>query len=105
MDRRRQNRYQLNASVTFLWKGSEGGRCHGKGHLRDISESGVFVVTDTQPPTGVMVFLDVLFDPFLDGSTVGLDSKGEVIRSEASHETGSHCGFAAIMKTPKFTIK
>lgn len=100
-DRRQRNRYDLKASVAFLWKDSEGERYRGKGRLRDISESGVFVLTDMQPPEGVTVFLEVLFGPFRNGSAVAIDSQGEVIRIESADETGSHCGFAASTKTPK----
>lgn len=101
MDRRHHNRYELKASATFRWKDAEGRRCFGRGHLRDISEKGVFVATDTQPPVGATVRFDVLFDSFRDGSTVMIHTKSNVIRVESANQTQPHHGFAAATRTLK----
>jgi len=86
VDLRQNKRYRLKAVVTFSWLQADGGAMRGEGYTRDISPSGVFVVTGDQLPSGTAVKLEVAL-PSLQGKSSGasLRTQGHVVRSE---ETG-----------------
>ena len=66
----------------------------GKGTIRDISDRGVFIITDTVPPVGAHLDVDVHL-PSLDVSSgaVQLHGEGVVVRVETGADEGR--GFAA----------
>jgi len=50
-------RFPLEASVQFWWKDETGTDHQNEGRSRDISERGVFVVSNDCPPQGVKIGL------------------------------------------------
>ncbi|MGC2193838.1 MAG: PilZ domain-containing protein [Terriglobales bacterium] len=89
LDLRQSKRYRLRASVTFSWEHSDGSTMRGEGYTRDISPSGVYVLTSDRLPSGAVVKLEVAL-PSLRGQGSGayLRTQGNVVRSE-------EVGFAA----------
>jgi hypothetical protein len=75
--------------VTFSWEQLDGRTMRSEGYTRDISQSGVFVLTRDRLPPGTVVKLEVTL-PSLRGQGLGacLRSQGDVVRSE-------EVGFAA----------
>ena len=90
MEQRQSKRYRLKTSVKFSWESAQDGTRQGEGRTRDISSSGVFVVTSDRLPLGTTVKLDVAL-PALRKETSGasLRTSGHVVRSE-------QLGFAAV---------
>jgi hypothetical protein len=90
MELRQTKRYRLTASVKFSWEHSEGSTIGGEGHTRDISTTGVFVLTSHQLPLGTAVKLEVSLPSLRIQQRLGasLCTVGHVVRSEA-------LGFAA----------
>jgi hypothetical protein len=89
VDLRQNKRYRLKVSVTFSWEQPDGSKARGEGYTRDISSSGVFVLTSDRLPSGTAVRLEVAL-PSLREKTSGtsLQTQGHVVRSE-------EIGFAA----------
>ena len=98
MDRRRNKRYDLKAAASFFWKAPGAARSGGEGFVRDISERGVFVLTDHSPPLGASVRFEVLPTP-TSAPVLVMRAKGEVIRVEPSSGYEQANGFAAATRT------
>ncbi|MHB8485876.1 MAG: hypothetical protein ACYDCM_09115, partial [Candidatus Acidiferrales bacterium] len=69
MDRRQHTRFDLSAPVTYFWKEQGSIRRAGRGTTRDVSECGLFVVTDSFPPAGAVIEFEVSFS-FRDDSQI-----------------------------------
>lgn len=97
LDRRQYTRFDLSAPVTYSWEGRES--IHGTGHgtTRDVSERGLFVLTDSFPLVGTVIEFEVSFS-FGDDSEIQMRAKGKVIRVEAADNTGLVQGFAAVTR-------
>src|SRR5215469_2800318 len=84
MELRKSKRYQLKAPVMFSWEYSNSGTMRGEGRTRDISTTGVFVLTPHQLPLGAAVKLEVSLPspraPQQPGAC--LRTLGHVVRSE-----------------------
>lgn len=91
MDLRQSKRYQLSASVRFSWEQSDGRTAHREAYTRDISASGVFVLTTEQLRKGTVVQLEVMLPSLRGQKRAGacLQTVGHVVRSEPK-------GFAAV---------
>jgi PilZ domain len=90
MDERQNKRYQLRIAVKFSWESSQGSMSQGEGYTRDISPSGIFVLTGDRLPLGATVKLEVaLPSPRKEASGAYLRTRGHVVRSE-------QFGFAAV---------
>jgi hypothetical protein len=97
MDRRQHRRFDLSAPVTFSWE-DEGSMCDiGHGTTRDVSECGLFVLTDLCPPLGTDIDFEVSF-PFRDDSQIQMKVRGKVVRIEPSADVGALQGFASETK-------
>ena len=94
MDRRHHTRFDLQATARFFWRDAAGIRFEGKGLTRDISETGVFVLTPHLPPSGTPVRLEVRAVS-VSGSDLLMQSKGHVVRVEGSAQPADGFGFAA----------
>ena len=99
MDRRHHSRYDLRTRVRFSWKSPEG-ICREEGLTRDVSEAGIFVLTDFHPPVGTTIRFEV---SFLSASAqqVRIRAQGQVVRVETADQSQAQCGFAAATKTIK----
>jgi hypothetical protein len=90
VEQRQTKRYRLRTSVKFSWESAQGGTRQGEGCTRDISSSGVFVVTNDRLPLGTTVKLDVALPaPRRETPGASLRTSGHVVRSES-------LGFAAV---------
>lgn len=97
MDRRLHKRFDLSAPVTYSWKDPTGVRRSGHGTTRDVSESGLFVLTDSLPTVGTAIQFEVSFS-FHDDSRVQMRAKGMTVRVDADGSAEAVHGFAASTK-------
>lgn len=73
-------------------------RWRGRGLTRDISETGVFVVTRDAPPSGAAVKVEVrAYSP--SGPGLLMQAKGQVVRVEINEQPASGVGFAAATRS------
>jgi len=100
MDRRNHKRFEVEATARFSWTDAGGVRWQGRGLTRDISETGVFVLTPDCPPSGVTVRLEVRASS-LTRSGLMMQAKGQVVRVEASEASAAIAGFAAATRSLK----
>lgn len=98
IDRRKNNRYELGAQVSFLWKDSGGENHQGTGSMRDVCVHGLFVMTLVAPPIGTLIRLEVCFDSSRAESPVSIRAKGRVCRVDSVNQNRERCGFAATTK-------
>jgi hypothetical protein len=91
---RRAKRYGLSAPALFMWAPQDGKPTNGKGVTRDINAIGVYVQTDSLPPVGARIQMEIVL-PKLTDSKPGMHLQGEgvVLRCESGKATKS--GFAA----------
>ena len=92
MDRRIHTRFDLTAPVSYTWTELDGICRTGRGSTRDVSECGLFVLTDSFPPVGTVIQFEVAFS-FRDESQIRMKSEGKVVRVDADGEEAH--GFAA----------
>lgn len=85
--------------MAFLWKNRGGPRREGEGFTRDLSEGGMFVLTENPPPVGTIVRVDVFFPPFKTGAALQVKARCEVLRLESSAPGETRGGFAARSKS------
>jgi hypothetical protein len=96
VDLRHSRRYRVSATASFLWERADGLLEETSGAIRDISDRGVFIVTDTVPPVGAHLDVDVHLPSVEAGSAaVQLHGEGVVVRIET--RAGEGRGFAAAM--------
>jgi hypothetical protein len=103
MDRRRHERYDLEAPLSFSWNSLGGIRRRQKGLLRNMSGDGVFVSTGDSPPEGARIQLNMSFHYLFTGSRLVLRACAQVVRVELAAPVQGHAGFAAAIKT--FTLR
>jgi hypothetical protein len=103
MERRRHQRYDLEAALSFAWKDPSGVPKSAEGLLRDISGGGVFVLADDLPPTGADVRFEVLVRSVLPTSRLVILGKGQVLRVEVGLMPKLSTGFSA--SVPTFTLR
>ncbi len=99
MDRRRTTRYKLTAPVNFSWRNPGESEHRGQGFTRDISADGTFVLTDTCPPPGALIQIEVLFPAMEKNSVLKMRAQGKVSRVEAVDGDETNRGFAATCKS------
>jgi PilZ domain len=100
MDRRNRKRFDLEATARFSWTDAGGVRWKGQGRTRDISETGVFVLTPECPPSGASVRLEVRASA-LTQSGLMMQARGQVVRVEPSVAPAAAAGFAAATRSLK----
>ncbi len=96
---RKAKRYPLSAPAAFWWAPQDRKPRSGKGVTRDINTFGVYVLTDTLPPVGARVQMEIVLPKLADnGSGMHLHGEGVVLRGESRGSQGagsSEAGFAA----------
>ena len=91
---RRAKRYLLSVPALFTWAPPDGKPRNGKGVTRDINTLGVYVQTDSLPPVGARVQMEVVLPKLADSSPgMHLQGEGIVLRCESGDATKR--GFAA----------
>ena len=94
MDRRIHTRFDLTAPVTYTWTEQDGICRTERGSTRDVSECGLFVLTDSFPPVGAVIQFEVAFS-FRDESQMRMKVEGKVVRIDADGGAKKVRGFAA----------
>ena len=96
---RKAKRYRLSAPALFMAAPREGKPQSGRGVTRDINAFGVYILTDTSPPVGARVQLDILLPKLEDpGFGMSLAGEGVVVRVEPQGSESAEprkAGFAA----------
>jgi hypothetical protein len=90
VDQRQNKRYRLKASVKFSWEDLQGSTIRGEGYTRDISPSGVFVLTSDRLPSGTAVKLEVALP------SLRQEPSGAFLRTHAHVVRSEELGFAAV---------
>ena len=96
---RSAKRYRLSVPALFMWAPQEGKPRNGKGVTRDINALGVYVQTDSLPPVGARVQMEVVLPKLADSSPgMHLQGEGIVLRCETlrSYETW-FCRFGIVL--------
>ena len=90
---RKEVRYKIAALATFWWSYQGGTASAGQGVTQDISQGGVWVVSDTAPPPGSRIQMTVTL-PRIEGSRYGMRLAGDgvVVRSESFEGAKEHNG-------------
>lgn len=84
---RRAKRYQLSAPTFFLWAPQHKKPESGHGVTRDINTFGVYVLTDSLPPVGALLQMEILLPKLMaTGFGMLLHGEGIVLRTD-SHST------------------
>jgi hypothetical protein len=91
---RKAIRYRLSAPALFMWAPPDGKPQNGRGVTRDINTSGVFVVTDSVPPVGARVQMEIVLPKLADDSP-GMHLQGEGVVLRCEYRDAGKCGFAA----------
>lgn len=93
---RKYTRQPIESPVVVSWRGPEGVHRLTRARTRDLSPSGVFVVTSEPPPVGSVVDLTVVLPP-LDTYAPSwlLQSSSRVVRVDHDPAGNGKSGFAA----------
>jgi len=105
LDVRATVRYMLHARVVFHWNDNEGYQKVGRGHTRDISQKGAYIVSPERPPNGAQVSLNIYL-PALAGDTrlLSLETQGQVLRVDSSNEAADPAGFGFAVSNHQVTL-
>jgi hypothetical protein len=87
-------RYALEAQVVFSWSGNDGLPRESRGHTRDISPKGAYVITTQCPPLGASVAMTFYLPSLTEKSqAVYVQAQARVLRVD-SGRAGSAAGFS-----------
>jgi hypothetical protein len=91
---RRAKRYRLNVPALFMWAPQDGKPRNGKGVTHDINALGVYIQTDSLPPVGARIQMEIVLPKLVDSSPgMHLQGEGIVLRCDSGEATKR--GFAA----------
>jgi len=94
MELRKARRFLMSAPAFYSWQGAGGVRLEGQGNTRDISFLGAFVLSESSPPPGSHVEINVYLPPATGTrKSVQLRGEGQVLR--VSGKEAAEAGFAA----------
>jgi hypothetical protein len=93
LELRKSPRYQLELGVAFMWVGTGGDDLMGTGDTRDISASGMFVLSVDCPPRDTQLNCEVTVPRSRSAGSLQIKTEGRVIRVEPGTDR-SRCGFA-----------
>jgi hypothetical protein len=107
LDVRTTVRYMLHARVVFHWNDDEGFQRVGRGHTRDISHKGAYILSPESPPNGAHVSLNIYL-PALAGDTrlLSLETQGQVLRVDLdlTREPADPAGFGFAVSNHQVTL-
>lgn len=84
----------MSAPAFYSWQGAGGAPLEGQGKTRDISFLGAFVLSESLPPPGAHLEINVYFPPATGApKSVQLHGEGQVLR--LSGKGTAESGFAA----------
>jgi hypothetical protein len=95
-ERRKGKRFRLRLAVLFSWRDAQGLLQSGEGWSRNIGSRGAYVRTNTAPPIGTLLEMNI-FLPELGYKihTAEIHAKGQVARVDCEL-MGQASGFAAV---------
>jgi len=94
MELRRARRFLMSAPAFYSWEGPGGAPLEGQGKTRDISFLGTFVLSESLPPPGAPLEINVYLPPATGArESVQLRGEGKVLR--VSGKGAAESGFAA----------
>jgi len=99
MDRRRHERYDLEAPLSFSWKDQQGIYHRADGTMKNISRGGVFVSTPAPPPVGVKVRFRVFFRFLHARSRLVMKTTARIVRVQTGQPGETPPGFAGALKS------
>lgn len=97
-ERRASKRYRVRARVIFQWEDSRKDRFQGEGITKNISATGIYVLTSSRPPDDAILQAKIVFPhPHVDSAA---EIKGEIriVRVDHGAESSSRIGFSAVSK-------
>jgi PilZ domain len=99
VEKRKTVRFRLHVPATFRRRNQPGTKKQNMGWTRDISASGVFVISPVAMAVGTRVRLEVYLPPLAPNTSqrLRLEAIGKIIRVS---KTGKDRGFAATYKYP-----
>jgi PilZ domain len=97
VEKRKSLRFSLHAPTIFRWTNQRGKQKQSAGYTRDISTSGIFVISSARLLVGTAVSLEVYLPALEKDSSqrLRLEARGKIIRLA---ETSEGRGFAAAYK-------
>ena len=99
LERREQTRYALRALVEFEWM-ENGVRHRGRGITRDISSKGMFIYSDSQPPSKADLQVEVSFRAITEAPpNLRLSAKALVLRVDPAGSQDALNGFAILNRS------
>jgi len=99
LERREHTRYAVHALIEFEWM-EAGVLRRGQGVTRDISQKGMFIDSNTVPPTKADLEVDVVFQDIARVPTgLRMRARSFVIRSELVSDRRAQHGFAILNKS------
>ena len=99
LERRGHTRYGLRALVEFEWIDS-GVPHRGRGTTRDISTRGMFIYSDSQPPSSADLHVEVSFRAVSEEPTnLQLSTKALVVRVDPAASQDALNGFAILNRS------
>ena len=99
MEQREHTRYGVRAHVDFEWM-EEGVLQTGRGLTRDISLKGMFIYSDSKPPTKSDLRVRVSFSSHTQTLTkVQVRANSVILRVEPPSAPGADYGFAILNKS------
>jgi PilZ domain len=96
VERRNTIRYRVNAQTFFRWKRSRSNRFQGEGTTRDISLTGVYILTATCPPVDSIIHVDVIIPRLFNVCKRELKAEMRVLRVEDEIASQGRSGFSAV---------
>jgi PilZ domain len=101
LERRDHTRYGVRALVDFEW--IDNGVPHrGQGVTRDISSKGMFIYSDSEPPSKADLQVEVALWAVTEApANVRMSAKALVVRVESAASSDSLRGFAVLNRTCK----
>jgi hypothetical protein len=83
VEQRVTTRYRMELPVIFEWSDKQGIKQQGAGFTRNISTSGIYVVSSATPPPETTLVLEVIVPPSdSPAQDVRLRSEGKLVRVE-----------------------
>lgn len=93
VERRHSTRYEIHTTVAFFWDDAEAKQIQGEGVTKDISDVGLYIVSEQCPPLKSKVQIEVLFGT-ANGPGISLTGSMQVVRIERNLKIDGVFGFA-----------
>jgi hypothetical protein len=104
-DARANMRHLLNARVVFQWNDDTGFQKVGRGHTRDISQKGAYVVSPERPPKGAYLTMHIYLPALVgDSKLLSIQAECQVLRVEPNARVESTIGWGFAVSNQQVTL-